>query len=200
MASGVEQLFERITKLPNSQKVAIIVAIVAAVTGANYFFYIDPQLTEFDKKVKRLRNLEVEKLNAQGIANNLAQVKRDKELLEQQLAKALTELPQEANIEQIVQSLYEIGTKSGLHIVSIEPQSERKQAFYAEIPIKIAVRGNYHEIGVFFDSVGKLKRIINITDIALGSPTIQNEQAQVQATYTATSFRFLSQAKKPADD
>src|SRR5207237_1362530 len=96
-----------------------------------------------------LHALEDELIQKQSIANNLAQFKHEKEILERRLAQALTELPNEANIDDLIRSLSEIGTKSGLAINSIEPQAEQRQSFYASIPIVMEVSGKYHEIVVF---------------------------------------------------
>ena len=82
-----------------------------------------------------------------------------------------------------------------LVINNIEPQGEQKQSFYASIPIVMSVTGNYHEIGVFLDSISKLARIVNVTNIKMGSPKTVNEKLVVQASYIATTFRFLPEAK-----
>ena len=93
----------------------------------------------------------------------------------------------------MISSLSEIGNKSGLTITTIEPQGEMRQSFYASIPIVMAVSGNYHEIGVFLDSLSKLARIVNVTNIKMSTPRLVNEKLIVSATYVATTFRFLSQ-------
>jgi len=44
-------------------------------------------------------------------------------------------------------------------------QARVKKDFYAEIPVSIKVAGNYHNVGLFFDKVSRLSRIVNIKDI-----------------------------------
>ena len=85
------------------------------------------------------------------------------------------------------------GPPSDLRINSIEPKAESKSQFYAEVPLALTVTGNYHEIAVFFDSISKLKRIINITGIRMQNPKLKNEQINVDAVFVATAFRFLPQ-------
>src|SRR5438445_7928183 len=143
-----------------------------------------------------LHALEDDLIQKQSIANNLAQFKHEKEVLERRLAQALTELPNEANIDDLIRSLSEIGTKSGLAINTIEPQGEARQSFYAAIPIVMSVTGNYHEIGVFLDSLSKLARIVNVTNIKMGTARPVNEKLVVNANYVATTFRFLPEPKQ----
>jgi type IV pilus assembly protein PilO len=193
MATQAEQFVEKVTKLPLGQKIGIVTFLVAGITAANFFLLVQPTRDDFDNALKRMRALEDEMIQNQAIANNLNQYRKEKELLEQQLQKALAELPAEANIEALVQSLYEIGTKSGLVINSIEPKGENKSQFYAEVPLALSVTGNYHEIAVFFDSISKLKRIINVTGIKMLNPKLKNEQINVDSTFVATAFRFLPQ-------
>jgi type IV pilus assembly protein PilO len=198
MALTTQDVLNSVTKLPLGQKVGVVAAFVILLTGANWYFFVDPMQTQIAQKQSQLRALEDELIQKQSIANNLAQFKHEKEILERRLAQALTELPNEANIDDLIRSLAEIGTKSGLTINTIDPQPEQRQSFYAAIPIVMSVTGNYHEIGVFLDSLSKLARIVNVTNIKMGSAKTQNDKIVVGATYVATTFRFLPPEAAPA--
>jgi type IV pilus assembly protein PilO len=194
MALSGQDVLNAVNKMPLGQKVGAVAGVVILLSAANWYFFIDPMQTQITQRQNQLRALEDELIQKQSIANNLAQFKHEKEILERRLAQALTELPNEANIDDLIRSLSEVGTKSGLTINSIDPQAEQRQSFYASIPIVMQVTGNYHEIGVFLDSVSKLARIVNVTNIRMGQPRIQNDKLLVNATYVATTFRFLPEA------
>src|SRR5881392_630067 len=194
MALTGQDVFNAINKAPLGQKIGVVAGVVVMLSVANWYFMIDPMQTQITQRQGELRALEDELIQKQSIANNLAQFKHEKEILERRLAQALTELPNEANIDELIRSLSEIGTKSGLTINSIEPQGEQRQSFYASIPIVMAVTGNFHEIGVFLDSLSKLARIVNVTNIKMGTPRFTNEKLVVNSTYVATTFRFLPEA------
>ena len=197
MALTGQDVFNAINKAPLGQKVGLVALLVAMLTAANWYFFVDPMQTQITQKQGQLRTLEDELIQKQSIANNLAQFKHEKEILERRLAQALTELPNEANIDDLIRSLSEIGTKSGLTINTIDPQPEQRQSFYASIPIVMSVSGNYHEIGVFLDSLSKLARIVNVTNIKMGQAKMINEKLVVGASYVATTFRFVPQAPPP---
>jgi type IV pilus assembly protein PilO len=197
MALTGQDVLNAVNKMPLGQKVGAVAGVVILLSAANWYFFIDPMQTQITQRQNELRALEDELIQKQSIANNLAQFKHEKEILERRLAQALTELPNEANIDDLIRSLSEVGTKSGLTINSIDPQAEQRQSFYAAIPIVMQVTGNYHEIGVFLDSVSKLARIVNVTNIRMGQPRIQNDKLLVNATYVATTFRFLPEAAAP---
>ena len=196
MALTGQDVLNTLHKAPLGQKVGVVAAVVVALTVANWYFLVDPMQTQITQRQASLRSLEDELIQKQSIANNLAQFKHEKEILERRLAQALTELPNEANVDDLIRSLSEIGTKSGLTINSIDPQNEQRQSFYAQIPIVMAVSGNYHEIGVFLDALSKLARIVNVTNIKMGGAKLLNEKLVVNASYVATTFRFLPEAGK----
>ncbi len=197
MALTGQDILNAVNKAPLPQKIGAVAIAVALITAGNWYFMVDPKMTEITRKQGQLRALEDELIQKQSIANNLAQFKHEKEVLERRLAQALTELPNEANIDDLIKSLSDIGQKSGLTINDIVPQGEQRQSFYASIPIAMAVTGNYHEIGVFLDSLSKLARIVNVTNIRMGSSKMLNEKLVVSASYVATTFRFLPEASKP---
>src|SRR2546428_2711339 len=197
MALTGQDILNAVNKLPLPQKIAVVAVVVVLVTAGNWYFMVDPKLTEITQKQGQLRTLEDDLIQKQSIANNLAQFKHEKEVLERRLAQALTELPNESNIDDLIKSLSDIGIKSGLTINSIEPQAEQRQSFYASIPIVMSVTGNYHEIGVFLDSLSKLARIVNVTNMRMGGAKMVNEKLVVNANYIATTFRFLPEANTP---
>ena len=197
MALTGQEVLNAVNKMPLGQKVGVVAGVVILLSAANWYFFIDPMQTQITQRQGTLHALEDELIQKQSIANNLAQFKHEKEILERRLAQALTELPNEANIDDLIRSLSEIGTKSGLTINSIEPQAEQRQSFYASIPIVMAVSGNYHEIGVFLDSLSKLARIVNVTNIKMGQARVTNEKLVINANYIATTFRFLPEANTP---
>jgi type IV pilus assembly protein PilO len=197
MALSGQDFLNAVNKMPLGHKVGVVAGFVILLSAANWYFFIDPMQAQIRNRQATLRQLEDELIQKQSIANNLAQFRHEKEILERRLAQALTELPNEANIDDLIRSLSEIGGKSGLTINSIDPQPEQRQSFYASIPIVMSVTGNYHEIGVFLDSLSKLARIVNVTNIRMGSARITSEKLVVSATYVATTFRFLPDATPP---
>ena len=196
MALTGQDVLNTITKAPLAHKVAGLGLVAGLITAGNWYMLVEPIQREVAQQQGVLQQLEDDLIQKQSIANNLAQFKHEKEILERRLAQALTELPNEANIDDLIRSLSEIATKSGLQIKTIEPQGEQRQSFYASIPIVMSVSGNYHEIGVFLDSLSKLARIVNVTNIRMGGARPSNEKLQVTANYVATTFRFLPEANK----
>ncbi|MHB8420101.1 MAG: type IV pilus inner membrane component PilO [Myxococcales bacterium] len=195
----MEQFLERILKVRLEIKLAVLAGAAVALAGGTYFFFISDLQDDIAKQDQQIKRLEDELIQKQSIANNLNEYRRQKEVLEQRLAEALTELPNDANIDELLSQLNEVGVRAGLSLTSVEPGAEAKEgSFYSKIPVKLSVTGNYGEIASFFDAVGRLKRIVNISDISLKSPTKEGDKIVLKADCLATTFRFVDQTQGKA--
>jgi type IV pilus assembly protein PilO len=189
-----QDVLNQLNKVTLPQMLAGIVAVVVALSAANYFLEIAPMQEDIARKQAEAKRLETELIAKQAIANSLDESKRQMAVLERRLAQALTELPNESNIDDLIRSLSEIGQKSGLTINTIEPRGENRKQLYAEIPIAMNVSGAYHEIAFFLDAVSRLARIVNVTNIRMGGSRPTAEKLMLNASYIATTFRSLPTA------
>jgi len=201
----MEKLIERIVKAPLGAKLGVVAAVVALITVLNYFVVgmdfgdsISGTETAIRKTVKQQAQLDKEYIEKTAIANNLNQFRREKELLEQQLSEALAELPEEKRIEDLLQLFQDRAIKAGLKIVSIEPKPPTAEKFYAKIPIPMSVSGNYHEIATFFDSLGRMRRIVNVSEVVLDGPKDVNGKVIRSGKCLVTAFMFVDPSKGTA--
>ncbi len=191
----MEQLLERFIKIRWELKVAALAAALAVVTGATYFFFISDLQGQIEAQKAQVRRLEDELIQKQSIANNLAEYRRQKELLEQRLDESRSELPNDASIDELLAQLSQAGAQAGIELTSVEPGTEsRESGFYSKIPVKLAVTGNYGAIASFFDTIGRLKRIVNISEITLGGPAKDGDRVLLKGECLATTFRFIEQS------
>ena len=194
----MEKLLERVIKLPLGQKVGILAGVVVALTALNYFtvgFDLGPSISATEDLIKQAQverdRVQKEFIEKQAIANNLNQFRREKELLEQRQTEARAELPEEKNLHELLQLFQDRATKAGLEINTIEPGPEKPEGFLARIPIPMTVTGNFHEIATFFDSLGRLRRIVNVSDIVLDSPKDVNGKVVVNGKFLVSTFMFV---------
>lgn len=187
----MERLIDSILKATWGAKIGVVLAIAVVATGLNWYVLTDDLQMQIERTEGQRKQLEGDFIDKKQIADNLNEYRRQKELLEQKLEAALQELPQDKAIDELLRQVNDVGVKAGLEITAVEPQAEAKEQFFARIPVRMKVAGNYHEIAVFFDSVGKLKRIVNVNDIKFANPTRRNEKMVLAAEFKATTFRFL---------
>jgi len=194
----MDKLLERINKLPLGQKVAIVAAVLVVLTALNFFligFDFGPSISATEDLIKKAQSerdqVQKDFIEKQAIANNLNQFRREKELLEQRLTEAKAELPEEKNLHELLQLFQDRAIKAGLEINTIEPGAEKSEGFLARIPIPMTVTGNFHEIATFFDAIGRLRRIVNVSDIVIDSPKDVNGKVVVNGKFLVTTFMLV---------
>ncbi len=202
----MEKLIERIAKAPLGAKLGVVAGALVAITALNYFFIAIPycdSILAVEAKLKKVlaeqEKLDRDFIEKTAIANDLNRFRKEKELLEQRLEEALAELPEEKRIDELLQLFQDRAQKAGLEINTIEPQGEKAEGFYARIPIPMTVTGSFHEIATFFDALGRLRRIVNVSEINLDTPKDVKGKVVVTAKFLVTTFMFVDpKAAAPA--
>lgn len=189
----MEQLLDRIAKAPLAAKIGGVAGGVVLLTLLNFFLFIQPMEEQIEQQIVQIDALNRDLAEKRSIAQNLTEKRREMAELEQQLQEALTELPMRKDVEELLAQLNDIGKKSGLEISSVEPGTEQSATFFSRIPIRMSVSGSYHEIAMFLQEVANMRRIVNVNNIKLGSPTERNEKVTLKSEFLATTFRFLDQ-------
>lgn len=193
----MDELIARISKVPLAQRVLVLALVVVVILMATYFGFVSPLQDQIANLERRVKQLDIQLDRKRSIANDLSRFRIEVERLKQRLNEALTELPNDAEIPELLQKIAGLVEQSDCELETFEPQGEVVQNYYARIPVKMAITGNYHAIAVFFDKVSKVDRIVNITDITLGEPTIKNKKVVLDAEFLATTFKFVD--RKPSE-
>ena len=158
---------DSILKLPTPKKVLILVIILCAMAGLYLWRFFLPSQEELNSARRALSKLENELNNSKAIARDLQKYNEQVAKLNEELRSALTQLPNEKEIPEILRTISNLGKESNLEFTLFRPKPEQPQQFFANVPIELVALGNYHNVGIFFDKVSKLPRIINVVDFNL---------------------------------
>ena len=191
----MDEIVARVSKVPLPQRILVLVVVIVALVLTNYLVLISPKETQIAQIQTTINRLENDLVRKRAIARNLSRYRIEVERLKQRLNEALTLLPNEAEIPELLQKIASLVEQSDCKMGMFEPKGEVSVNFYAKIPVAMSISGNYHSIAVFFDKVSKLARIVNVTDIKLGEPKIENEKVILEAAFTATTFKFIEDKK-----
>src|SRR5216684_4280333 len=193
----MEQLLDRISKAPAAAKYGGLAGVVVLLSALNFFLVIQPLEDSISGQQERMRQLDRQLAEKQEIAQNLNERRREMDVLEQRLAEALTELPEKKEIDELLTQINDIGKRSGLDISRVEPGVETPANFFAKIPIRIALSGNFHEIAAFLQEVSNMRRIVNVSNIKLGGAVIKSDKVVLSSEFLATTFRFVETTPAP---
>jgi type IV pilus assembly protein PilO len=172
-------------------------AVAAALVFVGYWYLIysgrRAEMATLNGKIVGLR-AQVDTKN--NLVANLDAVRATVRELTAQVRQAEQRLPDEKEIPELLSSVSSAGRESGLEVMLFRQKAERYQDFYAEVPVDVLVRGNYHQVAAFFDRVGQLDRIVNVGDISMRLPRDEGSAMIVDTSCSAVTFRFLDEEER----
>jgi type IV pilus assembly protein PilO len=158
---------DSILKLPRPKKVLLLAVILCALAALYLWRFFLPGQEKLGMLQREGGKLESELNNSKAIARDLQKYNEQVAKLNEELKGALTQLPNEKEIPEILKTISSLGKESNLEFTLFKPKPEQPQQFFANVPIDLVALGNYHNLGIFFDKVSKLPRIINVVDFNL---------------------------------
>jgi type IV pilus assembly protein PilO len=194
---------DSILKLPTLKKVLILAGILCVIAGLYLYVFFIPWQDEMKVMSGELNKLTKELNESRAIARDLQKYKDQVAKLHEELKTALTQLPNEKEIPEILKTISSLGKGSNLEFTLFRPKPEVPEQFYAQVPIELVALGSYHNIGIFFDKVSKLPRIINVVDFNM--TRVKNVKGRseseilVKTSCMINTYRFIekkSEGKK----
>ena len=182
---------ESLIKLPAKQKAYILLGILAFIAGLYWYLIYKPKTAELAELNVRLEKLQAELNESMAIAADLPRFKAEVSRLNDELKKALLELPDKKEIPSLLTNISKLGIESGLEFIRFKPMNEVPSGFYAKVPVEISLKGAYHEVATFFDKVSKLSRIVNITNINMSGAKEEGGKVILTTPCLATTYRFI---------
>ena len=141
---------------------AIFLAVLMLV-GGFYLFIID-RLSELDRLSQEEVTLKESYQSKYHVVANLELFQQQMDEAEALFANQLKSLPESHETPGLLDDITFIGTTSGLDFETIQWQPEITRDIYIELPIKMEVKGTYHDFGNFFSKVAGLPRIVTLHD------------------------------------
>lgn len=182
--------------LPSNQRLLVYSGAAVLIVLLYAFIFYFPQSKQIAESQKTIQSLEEEKAKLQALLKNRPQAEASIKEVEGRFNQAKAQLPEEKEIPELLKQVSNLGRDSGLDVVLFRQKPEVFQDLYAEVPVEMAVRGGYHQIALFFDKVRHIDRIVNVSDVNMKNPQQVGGQMQVDAAFSATTYRFLSEEER----
>jgi len=186
-----------LTRLSLGGQLAASAVLAAVIGGAFWYFYWSPAVEEETKKRTKLENLQKEIRALEVTANKLQEFQREVALLEARLETLKRILPQTKETPDLMRKIQALAAQSNLLIKKFNPGTPVNKDFYQEWPINMAVDGSYHNLGMFFDRVSRLSRLVNIGNLKISSRGEQTVSSTISAQCVATTFVYVEPPPAP---
>jgi type IV pilus assembly protein PilO len=195
LAKSVEPFLEKIEKLTRVQRIAISAVIFGLIAGGVIYFLYWPKYERIDKLDTELKKLEKKLQTAKRNAKDLKKFQAKMKEAEAQFRMAMKKLPEKEEIPSLLSSISNSGQRVGLEFLLFEPKAEKKKEFYAEIPVAMNIKGDYHNLAIFFDQVARLSRIVNIKNIQMSRSKDKNS-SDLSTRCMAVTYKFVDEPAK----
>jgi type IV pilus assembly protein PilO len=203
---NLEQLNElelsNIGEWPMPIKALVILILCVALGIAVYYFDTSAQIDRLratqNQELKLRTSFEVK----QAKAANLDAYEQQLEEMKQSFGTMLRQLPDKTEVAGLLVDVSQTGLAAGLEFELFQPEGEQLKDFYAELPIKIKVRGQYHEFGRFVSGLAALPRIVTLHDVKIDAPTAQRSRSpsadaggmDLSLQAVVKTYRYLDEA------
>lgn len=191
----MNRLFEQLLKRSRSERLLVYGIGYVLVAALFYFVLISPTFSEISAMSSQQSELAAKRDEVKRRAANRPQFEAELAVLTENLKEALKELPNDREIPGLLSEIDGLARKAGLEVRKFQPLPEVMHEYYAEVPVSVVMDGSYHEVGSFFDSVGRMDRIVSVIDIDLGRPIESNGETNLTVSGKSVTYRFLTDAE-----
>jgi type IV pilus assembly protein PilO len=176
---------------PLVARVVVIILLCIAVLFAGYYLDTSDQILELDTARAKEDSLKQEFETKQAKAASLDAYKAQMVEMQRSFGALLQQLPGKTEVADLLVDISRVGIISGLEFELFKPEAEAPKEFYAELPIKIRVKGNYHQFGNFASGTAALPRIVTLHDLSIAASKKQAGDGRMIMEATAKTYRYL---------
>ncbi|MBI5410509.1 MAG: type 4a pilus biogenesis protein PilO [Nitrospirae bacterium] len=176
--------------VPVGQKAALLGIIVAGISLGFYYYVAVPKSDIITRLQGEIGKLDAE-IQTTGIkVRHLDELIAANKQLEAALEKKKERLPPEEEAASLLKQLSDLGVRLGLDIKLWKPgtQAPDPSKLFVRLPVSVEVAGGYHTAALFFDRINKLPRIINVSNLVMGSSKIEQDRVVIQTVFELTAF------------
>lgn len=161
------QIIEKFNAMPPKKRALVLIVIIVVVGGAFAWFYAKPKFDQIKNLEVNLTGLERELATAKRNAAEIDVIKQQVKEAEEAFQRERKALPETEEIPVLLTSISKAGQEENLQFLLFEPQKEVVYDYYAEIPVKIEIMGDYHDVARFFSKLANFPRIVVIRNLTI---------------------------------
>ncbi|MBZ5536053.1 MAG: type 4a pilus biogenesis protein PilO [Acidobacteriia bacterium] len=178
--------FEKITNLPWYLQLLILAVIAGLLVVGVETVYFRDMSAKIDEQKSQLNSLNQDLDKLKGVEKRHSEFKANNARLEQKLAGLRSVLPNDRDTDVLIKQVQEIASRSNVRLLRIlaKPVTKRETSgpkdaagkkgeaqpqLYNEISFTLELSGSYAGLGMFFDRIAHLPRIVNVGDLEIAS-------------------------------
>jgi type IV pilus assembly protein PilO len=161
---------------------AVLVLVAGLLSGGLYYTVFKSQREQNEAARQALQNKLRENAELEAYRPKLAEMERQLANLKQQLEIERRIVPDEKEVDSLMRMVGAEARKSGIEVRRYTARPYANKDFYTEVPFEVELDGPYYSMLGFFDHVGKLERIVNVSNLLVAT-TKKPSLARAKKTY-----------------
>ncbi|HLH07439.1 MAG TPA: type 4a pilus biogenesis protein PilO [Terriglobales bacterium] len=193
--------------MPVSSKLGVVAGAAILITAACYFLVFSDLITANKQTADKLKAVQADNQSLRPFEGKLTELDRQIENLKQQLEIQKRIVPDTKETDEFIHMVQGAANAAGIEVRRFTTKPTASKEFYTEAPYEMDIDGPYYSVLNFFDKLGKLERIINVSDLqmaSVGDPGAAKTKKKyryapsetVVASFVATTF--YTQDTQPA--
>jgi type IV pilus assembly protein PilO len=179
-----------IQNLPWYGQLLVFLVIGIVFIGIFYFVVYSPTQDEISSIVLQSEKLQEEIRKAERSEGKLKKMEEEKASNEAILEDLKGILPEKKEVSQILRKIQAIASNARLKTGTFTFNKEVSRDIYLEWPIAITLEGNYHNLGLFFDQVARLKKIFTVDKLHITPLRSLSYDYTILASFVATTYIY----------
>jgi type IV pilus assembly protein PilO len=183
-----------IQNLPWYGQLLVFLVVGVVFFGIFYFVVYSPTQDEIGSIVIQSEKLQEEIRKAEKNESKLKKLEEENVINIKTMEELKGILPEKQEVSQILRKIQAIASNARLKTSTFTFNNENKRDIYLEWPIAISLEGNYHNLGLFFDQVARLKKIFTIDGLHISPLNTLSYDYTIKANFIATTYIYNESA------
>jgi len=191
-------VLEKLQGLSLSKRILIYILIPILIGVIFWNKYYAPSMAEIrgleaklEQTTKRLEEAKLAQKEIDRVNKEIAEIKK-------KFYEVSRLLPTEKEIPGLLRNVSSLGNDVHLEFLLFQPQKEVIKNFYAEVPVRLKLEGEYLNMEKFIKKLSELPRIINVSKLKFSNPKMEGTSLKLKVDMQILTYRFIPKPKASA--
>ncbi|MBD3855306.1 MAG: type 4a pilus biogenesis protein PilO [Acidobacteria bacterium] len=179
-----------------------VAAIVGVVLGIAMFVVMNIYIfKDIGIQIERLETsideLEREIEKGRAAKADLPRLEEDIRNYEIELDRLRKILPTKRETDNLIKRAKQLTERGRFRLTRFTPGGFEDRDFFIEWPIRVGLDGTYHELGLFFDRLSRMPRIINVTELTINPNKKSDSGFTIHAEFVQRTYIYKEETPEP---
>ena len=176
---------------PRSLKAVCFAGLAIVVLAAGYLLFLADSRYELAAAEREQERLQTQAQSKTQLVEQRPRAEEQRRQAVAALTALLRRLPADTEVPGLIEDISKAAVANGLTIDSLTLGEEKPADLYLELPIALAVSGQYHQFGEFAADIAALSRLVTLHDFDIKA---HSDRESLTMTITAKTYRYTGDA------